>query len=120
MILEIRACTKIGYSEQLNKSLNKSSIIIAILHILVDRALLTIFIKSIMLSLMTLFLGIFLTDFCILHILSQILNNFHNILEEKHFINDFFCFFYVNSIVFLTYKEISMRYIHSLQNKMHI
>ena len=37
------------------------------------RALLTIFLKSIMLSLMTLFVGIFLTDFCILHILSQIL-----------------------------------------------
>ena len=42
-----------------------------------------------MLSLMTLLLGIFLPDFCILHILSQILNNFHDILEEKHFFDDF-------------------------------
>ena len=29
-------------------------------------------------------------------------------------------FFYINSIVFLTYKEISVRCIHSLQYKMHI
>ena len=72
-----------------------------------------------MLSLTKLFLGIFLTDFCILCILSQILNNFHNILQEKRLISDF-CFSYVNSITFFTYKEISVRCIYSLQNKMHV
>ena len=69
---------------------------------------------------MALSLGIFLNDFCISHILSQILNNFHNILEKKRFGDDFLLFFNVNSVLFLTYKEISMRCIHSLQNKMHI
>ena len=45
-----------------------------------------------MLSLMTLFLGMFLTGFYILHILSQILNNFDDILEQKRFVDDFFVF----------------------------
>ena len=73
----------------------------AILHFFAysDRALLTIFRKSIILPLMTLFLGMFRADFCILHVISQILNNFHNILEGERFI-DLFCVFYVNSIVF--------------------
>ena len=71
-----------------------------------------------MLSLMTLFVGIFLPDFCILHILSQILQQFSQYLRSKTFLSLFF--FHVNSMVLLTYKKISMRYIHSLQNKMHI
>ena len=56
-----------------------------------DRALLTALLKSIMLSLMKLFFGIFLTVLCILDILGQILNNFH-ILEEKRFVHNFFVF----------------------------
>ena len=83
---------KIGYSEQLNKSWNKSSSIIAILDFFAytDRALLTAFRKSVLLSLMTLFLGIFLTGFCILHIFR--LDFKQNILEEKRWW--FFCFSY--------------------------
>ena len=43
-----------------------------------------------MLSLIALFLGIFITDFYILHTLSQILNSFHKILEEKSFVDFYF------------------------------
>ena len=53
-----------------------------------------------MLSLMTFFFCIFLPDFHILHILIEILNNFHDILEEKRFFDDFFVFvfLYVNRL----------------------
>ena len=55
--------------------------------------LLTVFRKSVMLSLITLFLGMFLTDFCILHIfVSDFVSNFHNILEEKRCVDDFVVF----------------------------
>ena len=43
-----------------------------------------------MLYLIALFLGIFITDFCILHTLSQILNSFHKILDKKSFADYFF------------------------------
>ena len=55
------------------------------------RALLTTFRKSVLLSLMTLFLGIFLTGFCILHIFMPDFKQ--NILEEKRWW--FFCFSFV-------------------------
>ena len=88
---------KIDHSEQLNKSWNKSWNIIAILTFFAyaDRALLTTFRKKFMLPLMTLFFGIFLTDFYILDVSSEILNNFHNISEEKRFVGFCFCFLYL-------------------------
>ena len=91
-------CTvKIDYSEQINKSWNKIWNIIANLDFFAyaGRALLAIFRNSIMLPIMTLFLDIFLTDYCVLHISSQILNNFHNILEQKFFVDFCFCILYL-------------------------
>ena len=87
---------KIGYSEQLNKSWNKSSSLVAILAFFAyaDRALLATFRKSVLLSLMTLFLGIFLTGFCILHIFIPDFKQ--NILEEKRLWFFCFSFFFFN------------------------
>ena len=58
------------------------------------RALLTTFRKSVLLSLMTLFLGIFLTGFCILHIFMPDFKQ--NILEEKRWWFFCFSFFFFN------------------------
>ena len=53
-----------------------------------------------MLFLLTLFLGIFQTDFCILYILSQFLKTFHYVLEEKCFTDETFFFLYKQCCVF--------------------